>query len=199
MKQFKGYEDAKKSAQYANTPKLPVGAYVCKVMAVRYEEGKDGKSDAIALSFDIIEGEYKDFFKTQYETNTADDKKWKGVIRIYVPNDDGSEKDGWTKAAFARWMDAFEQSNKGYSWDWDEAKLKNKKIGIVYGETGTVIEGREVKYAEPRFGVPVEKVKNGTAPQAKFKAKNGYGKGLPQGEAADGFMAAPADMEDFPF
>ena len=199
MKQFNNYDEAKKQAQAAGGAKLPKGAYVCKIMGVRYEEGKDGKSDVLVLQFDITEGEQKDFFKKQYEANTAEDKKWKGVVRVYVPNDDGSEKDGWTKRSFAGWIDSVEKSNPGYSWGWDENTLKNKMVGIVFGETGTVIEGKNIVYTEPRFGVDVAVVRSGKAPEAKFKSKNGYGtvKAAPDD---DDFMSIPDGVEkEVPF
>lgn len=199
MKAFNNYDDAKKQAQASGAAKLPVGAYVCKIMGVRYEEGTNGNSDRLVLQFDITEGEQKDFFKKQYEANTAEDKKWKGAVRIYVPTDDGSEKDGWTKRSFAGWIDAVEKSNSGYSWGWDENTLKNKMVGIVFGETGTVIDGKSVVYTEPRFGVDVETVRSGKAPVAKFKSKNGYGTGnaVPNNS---GFMNIPeGSEEEIPF
>lgn len=198
MKAFTDYDDAKKAAQNTGGAKLPAGAYVCKIMGVRYEEGQDGKSDVLVLQFDITEGEQKDFFKKQYEANTADDKKWKGSVRIYVPTDDGSEKDSWTKRSFAGWIDAVEKSNSGYSWAWDENTLKNKAIGIVFGETGTVINGKNVVYTEARFGVDVEKVRSGKAPEAKFKSKNGYGG--TKAALDDDFMKIPDSIgEEIPF
>lgn len=199
MKQFNGYEDAKKQAQFTGGSRLPVGSYVCKIMGVRYEEGTDGKSDLITLQFDILEGEQKDFFRKQYEANQAEDKKWKGTALVYVPRDDGTEKDAWTKRAFAGWIDAFEKSNSGYTWTWDENTLKGLTVGIVFGETGTVINGKEIKYTEARFGIDAARVRNGNVPTAKFKAKNGYGKGLPSGDSEKDFMEITKDIEDFPF
>ena len=195
MKKFNGYNEAKQQAQLSSGPKLPAGAYVCKIMGVRYEEGQNGNSDSILLQHDIIEGEQKDFYRKQYEANQNEDKKWKGTVRIYVPKDDGSEKDGWTKNAFAKWIQAFEDSNEGYFWDWNEDGLKGKLVGIVFGNTGTKIDGREVIYAEPRFGTSVAKVRDGSAPEAKFKSKNGYGKGAPA-EDSDGFMSVPPEIEE---
>lgn len=177
MKPFNNYDDAKKQAQSAGFGRLPAGAYVCRIMAVRYDQGQNGYSDSILLSYDIIEGEYKDYFKNQYQNSTFEDKKWKGNVRVYVPKDDGSEQDGWTKKIFASWINAVEKSNTGYSWDWDEDKLKGKALGIVFGDTGTIIDDKEIVYTEPRFGVDAELVRSGKAPAAKFKAKNGYGKG----------------------
>ena len=202
MKAFNNYEEAKKSAQFTGSSQLPEGAYVAKVMAVRYEEGSDGISDRIQVQFDITEGEYKGFFKNQYDNNDAEDKKWKGKTTIYVPNDDGSEKDGWTKNTFAKWTNSFEKSNKGYSWDWDESKWKGKTIGLVFRKTGTVIEGKEVIYTEVAFPIDAETVRAGKAPEAKFKAKNGY-KGNQQTSTARGsedFMkVADTNEEEIPF
>lgn len=194
MKQFNGYENAVKEAQSSAGMKLPAGAYVCKIIAVKFEAGTDGNSDRIAIQFDIAEGDHKDFFKNQYEANTSDDKKWKGATRIYVPKDDGSEQDNWTKKAFAGWTTSFEASNAGYTWDWDENKWKGKLIGIVFGETGTVIERKEIVYTEPRFAIDVAKVRDGSAPAAKFKAKNGYGN--QQSSAGTDFISIPAGSEE---
>ena len=202
MKAFNDYDEAKKEANRVATAKLPVGAYVCKVKEVRYEESEWG--DKIILAFDITEGEYKGFFAKQFEENTNEDKKWKGTVRIYCPKDDGSDKDKITKRTFASWISAFEASNKGYSWDWNEKNLKNKTVGIVFGETGTVIEGREVTYTEARFGVDAQVVRDGKAPEAKFKAKNGYvgtGTSGSSSSSDDGeFMKIPSDSKtDLPF
>lgn len=162
MKQFNGYDDAKKAAQNSGGAQLPAGAYICKIMAVRYEAGQDDASDRIAIQFDIAEGEQKDFFKKQYDATTSEDKKWKGKTQIYVPKDDGSEKDSWTKNKFAKWTNAFEQSNDGYSWDWDESKWKDKKIGIVFGPTGTIIDKKEVVYIEAHQPCTIKEVSEGT-------------------------------------
>jgi len=174
MKAFNGYDEAKEAAKHMGGERLPIGAYVCEIKNVKYVTGENGNSDRIDILFDIAEGEQKDFFKNQYDGNTSEDKKWKGRKSIYIPKDDGSEKDGWTKNSFAKWVNGFEDSNPGYKWDWKEDKWKGLKIGIIFGETGTVIEGREILYTEPRFACDIKKVKDGSAPKAKFVAKNGY-------------------------
>ena len=202
MKQFEGYDEAKKEVTYQGSQKLPADAYICKISNVRYEEGTGGNSDRIIIAFDVNEGDYKDFFKKQYEANTNEDKKWKGTARIYVPADDGSERDGWTKKAFTRWTDSLEKSNSGYSWDWDETKWKNKLIGIIFREVGNVINGREVKYTEVSAPCSTMDAKNGTFWEGflRFKAKNGY-TGKATASAADNsdihdFMAIPAGTEE---
>lgn len=194
MKQFKGYEDAKKNAQFSGSNQLPAGAYCCNIKNVKYDSFDWG--DVIVVAFDVTEGEFKDFFKNQYDNNTNEDKKWKGTARINVPKDDGSEKDGWTKNAFAKWTDSFEKSNNGYVWDWDENKWKNKNIGLVFRECGNVIDGKEVKYTEVAFPIDIQTVRDGKAPEAKFKAKNGYTGAQKTSTTSDGFMSIPAGTEE---
>ena len=201
MKAFNGYEEAKEAAKYSGGEKLPIGAYVCKILNVQYVTGDNGNSDRIDILFDVAEGDHKDFFKKQYDANTSEDKKWKGRKSIYVPKDDGSEKDGWTKNSFAKWTNAFEDSNDGYKWDWNENKWKGLIVGIVYGQTGTVIEGKEIVYHEPRIPCAASAVRDGSAPSAKFVAKKGYtGNGSAASSSDDGFMSVPESGEsEIPF
>lgn len=173
MKQFSGYENASKAAR-STGGRLPAGGYICKIMDVKSTEPDGDKSGNIKIMFDIVEGEYKDFFKKQYDNNTSEDRKWKGTATIWCPKDDGSERDSWTKNAFASWTNGLEDSNEGYRWDWDENKWKGKMIGIVFGETGTVIDGKEIVYTEARRGASVEDIRKGNFREQKFKKKNGY-------------------------
>lgn len=196
MQQFSGFEKASEDAKFTGNEKLPVGAYVCKILGVKTTEATDNRSGFIQVQFDIAKGDYKDFFKKQYEANEREDKKFKGKTTIYIPKDDGSEKDGWTKNTFAKWTNAFEDSNSGYKWDWDESKWKDKMIGIVFGETGTVIDGNEIVYVEARYPVAVKKVEDGTAGEAKFKAKNGYGSNKAGNGDPNDFMTVPESIDE---
>lgn len=203
MKQFNGFAEAQEAAKYSGSERLPIGAYECQIKNVQYVTGEDGNSDRIDILFDIATGDQKDFFKKKYDNDESEDKKWKGRKSIYIPTDDGSERDGWTKNTFAKWTNAFEDSNNGYKWDWKEEKWKGLKVGIVFGETGTVIEGREILYTEPRFAVSIDKVRDGSAPKAKFVAKNGY-TGTKQNTSnnagSEDFMKIPEGKdEEIPF
>ena len=77
MERINGYEDAK---AYTDAEKLPAGGYVVKILDVNelvYDWGK-----VLAISFDITEGEYTDFYKNNYKMQQQEDKKWKGVYRL---------------------------------------------------------------------------------------------------------------------
>lgn len=203
MKQFNGYDAAKEAAKHQGSERLPVGAYEVEIKNVQYVAGENDNSDRIDILFDIITGDQKDFFKKKYDSDESEDKKWKGRKSIYVPKDDGSERDEWTKNTFAKWTNAFEDSNPKYKWDWKEEKWKGLKVGIVFGETGTVIDGREILYTEPRFAVSIAKVRDGSAPKAKFVAKNGYigtKQNTSNTSGSDEFMSVPVNSdEEIPF
>lgn len=204
MKQFSGYDDAKKAAQFVSGERLPKGAYVCQILGVKFEEGKianDGTkySDRLIVQFDVVEGDYQNFFRMQYNNNSNEDKRYKGRTSVYIPNDDGTKEDTWRKTDFARWTKSLEESNAGYVWDWNESLWKNKYIGIVFGETGTVIDGKEIVFTEARFPISVEAVRSGKVPEAKFKSKNGYGEQSKSSEPSKNTKSPDAIEEELPF
>ena len=51
----------------------------------------------------------------------------------------------------------------------DETKWKNKKIGLVFGETGTVIDGKKIVYTEVHYPIATDKVKDVDPAKIKFK------------------------------
>ena len=126
MKQY----DVKPEKPSGGRETLPAGGYVCNILSARVESGEWG--DTLVIAHDVCEGEYKDIFKRDYENNPRDDKKWRGTFRLRLPKDDGTEQDGWKKRNLSNFLWAVEQSNPGFTFDWDEKKLKGKKIGLVY-------------------------------------------------------------------
>lgn len=127
VKHFSDYETTQ---AYTEIPQLPKGAYGLKVLNACIERYTSG--EVIKISCDIAEGEYMDFFMKDYRAQTGEDKKWHCNYLINIPKDDGSEKDGWTKRAFKTVINAFEDSNNGYHWNWDEQSLKGKVIGGLF-------------------------------------------------------------------
>lgn len=126
MKQFSGY----KAEAPVRREKLPAGGYVARIMDAREQEYSWGS--VLLISFDIAEGEHKDFFATDYRGQQQEDKKWRGTYRLRVPKDDGSEQDAWSKRSFGNAMWAVEVSNSGYHWDWNEGGLKGKLVGVLF-------------------------------------------------------------------
>ena len=122
------YKDCepKKTGGFIELP--PVGAYVAEIQAVRVVEQND--RDVIELFMEITEGEYANRFHEVYEDQKerfGDSAKYKGIFKL-TPPVDGDED--WRKRTFEGNLWCVQQSNSGYAWDWDEKKLKGKKVGI---------------------------------------------------------------------
>ena len=172
--------------EFTDRQKLPLGAYVCKIKQVRIQDNSYGSQ--LAMLFDISEGEYTDYFKKEFDSNTAQDKKWRGVLRTWLPKDDGSDKDEMTKRSFKGMVTAFEKSNLGYQWDWNENSLVGKTVGILFrneewdynGKHGWAVRPfraiSSISVREEDFTIPKDKpLANGqsTAP-AYPNPNNGY-------------------------
>jgi hypothetical protein len=130
MKAFSDY----KAEKAASRELLPAGGYIAKILnaEVATYTGQNGSYSKLIINFDIADGGHKDFFKSDYNDQTGEDKKWRGVFRLNIPQDDGSERDSWSKRSFGNAMWAIEASNSGYHWDWNEAGLKGKSVGVLF-------------------------------------------------------------------
>lgn len=196
MKPIKNFDKVK---AYNNGPtQLPVGGYVLKITAVRYEEGENGNSDKIVVAFDVAEGDYAGFFKNKFDSNQNEDKKWKGTTSVYVPKEDGSEQDEWTTQKLKAFTDALEDSNGKYKWDWEESKWKGLLIGGVFGEVFTVIEGKQVRFTTFKFPASVENIRKGEFRIPKVQYKNGASANAVDMStaASEDFMQIPAGAEE---
>lgn len=141
---------------FAERQKLPVGAYVCKIRSAVVKN--DGYGDQLCILFDIEDGEYAGYYAADYKANQREDKKWKGVLRYWLPKDDGSEKDEWTKSSFKGLIASIENSNKRYTWDWDERSLAGKEIGIIFRNEEWEFKGKTGWTARPFRATSVDSV-----------------------------------------
>ena len=143
----------------SDRPKLPLGAYVCKIRRAIVQPTKYGEQ--LCVLFDIAEGEHKDYFDADFKANTRTDKKWKGVLRQFVPLDDGSEKDEWTKSSFKGLTTSVEKSNPGYVWNWDENSLAGKFVGIMFRNEEWEYDGKTGWAVRPFRAISTDSVRNG--------------------------------------
>lgn len=191
MKPFNNFE-AKRST--SNKETLPAGGYVCQIQGARVENYNNGFS-SLVLAIDVIEGEFSGIWKKDYDNNTNEDKKWRGTFRVSIPKDDGSEQDAWTKRTFGNAMWAIEQSNPGYTWDWDEKKLKGKKIGVIYRNREWEYNGNTGWTTEAGGSDSIENIRNGKFKMLKDKPlKN---KGASSAAATD--YEEAGSEEELPF
>ena len=105
---------------------LPIGAYECKIInAVENHNEESGKT-TLKVMVDIASGEYKDYFKKRYDSNTAIDRKWDNNATKYLAFE------GENTSFFKGFITTVENSNVGYKWNWDETTLRDKKIVGVF-------------------------------------------------------------------
>lgn len=168
MKLYNGF---KVKEQQGARAKLPVGGYVCRIEGAREEtyQTRIGEMRVLIMAVEVIEGEYAGFWKKDMDSQTGEDKKWRGTIRINVPKDDGSEMDGRTKNTFENMAWALEASNPGYVFDGDETKLKGKFIGVIYRNREYDIDGNTGWTTEAGGVTSVEKIRSNTYRQLKDK------------------------------
>ena len=129
MKPIENWENVKAAGSIET---LPAGAYVCEIKQAVEKPNKTAGTH-LEISFEVVEGDFKDFFGRDYRNQTREDKFWRGIIRQNVPNA-SSDKYATQASFFRAFTDNVEASNPGYHWDWNESGLKGKKIGVVFGE-----------------------------------------------------------------
>lgn len=155
-----------KAEKTAGNEPLPAGGYVAKILGAEVKSYSWG--DVLNISFDITEGEHKNFFTDRYRADTRDDKKWKGIFRINIPRENSQYAES-EKRDFNNMIWAIEESNPGYHFDWDETKFKGKAVGVIYRE--------KEYYFNEKFGVTtecgkftsVDEIRNGTFKPLKRK------------------------------
>lgn len=153
--------------EFTDRHKLPLDAYVCRVKKAVVQD--NGYGEQLCLLFDIVEGEYRNFYENDFKSNTQADKKWRGVLRQFIPKDDGSEKDEWTKSSFKGMCTCFEKSNPGYVWNWDETSLVGKLVGILFRNEEYDFNGKQGWAVRPFRAISVDSVRSGdfTLPKDK--------------------------------
>lgn len=185
--------------EFADRPRLPLDAYVCEIKKAVVQD--NGYGEQLFILFDISEGEYRGFFDREFKDNQSQDKKWKGVLRQWLPKEDGTEKDEWTKSALKGLVSSVERSNDGYHWDWNENSLRGKKVGIVFRNEEWEYNGKHGWAVRPFRATSVETVRSGDyiLPQDKpLKKEDGTAYIAPTPNAdAYGFQDITA--EDIPF
>lgn len=131
MREIKNWEEVKENTGDFRRPE--VGGYIGIIKGVKDEEDKE----YLRLAIDIADGEFKDYYTELYE-DLDDDKKFWGLTAF------ASYKD---KAAgfFKHFIKCIEESNRNFNWNWDEKKLKGKKIGIVLREEEYLSKDNDIR------------------------------------------------------
>lgn len=182
-----GYDKTKRRQSFEQLPK---DAYVLKILNAVQEKNRRNDGSHITIAFDIAEGEYKDFYRGQYDARTDEDKKWPNdaLFRLNVPDDD-SPSYVWTN--WNSFFSDLEDSNAGFAFDGDLAKLKGKLIGGKFMIEQSEYNGTVYDHTRLRWSCVADDVRNGKAgklPNDKIVK--------PAAASSDEFMDIPSGSAD---
>lgn len=152
---------------YSEFQRLPVGAYVCTIKRAAVQASDYGAQ--LCVLIDINAGEYAGYYQEDYNRNQREDKKWKGVLRLWLPKEDGSDKDEWTKSILKGFVTAVEESNRGYRWNWDENSLAKKEVGVIFRNEEWEWNGKSGWSVRPFRAISVDSVEDGSYTLPKDK------------------------------
>lgn len=167
MKAINNWDNVKASTDFTT---LPAGGYVCRIQGAKinqFQTRDGGEFERLEVAVDIEEGEQKGYYRRDFDSQQTEDKKWRGVFRLYVPSGDGSDQDNWSAAKLKRFVNDVEDSNPGYHWDWDEKKLKGKLVGLTFRREEWEYNGKSGWKTNPFQAYTVEDIR-----QNKFQMPN---------------------------
>ena len=156
MKKPQGYDEA--PAYTGSFPQLPPGGYICKIKKAAMTTTKSGKEQMV-LMIDVVDGYHKGFFQQAFDRNTQSDKKWPngGQYRQLT--------EGNSLPFFKGMITAIEESNAGFTFDFDEKKLAGKMVGCVVGREQYKKDNGELAFATKIMQIrSVEAIKAGVEP-----------------------------------
>ena len=160
IKKFNDYDSIQ---VFEGGPQLEPGGYELKIVGAKVEQFTS--CEILKVAFDIINNEqFAGFYKQRFEAAKLQnaDAKWSGVFDVFIPKDDGSELDGYTKQAFKRFVTSVERSNDGYTWNWDENSLKGKTFGGLFGREEFQTKDGKLKFAvKCRFPRSIDSIRSG--------------------------------------
>lgn len=186
----KGYDEAQ---EYGDFEKLELGGHICKILQAKVESYDWGS--VLILLFDIHEGSKSDgFYKRNFDAQ-GENKKWKGTFRQNIPVENPTDdKELKTLRGFKTLISCIEHSNSGYKWNWDEATLKGKLFGGVFGRKEYEFDGKQGFYTTCRFVKSVEAIKAGVEVPDDFLLKK-KSNGLDDPD----FSLMDDSLDDLPF
>lgn len=185
MEKPAGYDEAQAFGEFET---LPAGGYKCKILKVVCEKTQNGK-EYLKLAIDILEGEYKDFFKKKFDADTREEKKWSGTWTVFTEG----YNPGTTNPKFKGLITSVEASNAKFKFDFaKEQELVNKKVGIVFREEEFEgFDGSVHTSVKPFFAVSYDKAEEANIPNPKKLAQ--------KGEAFEDNTTIASDNDDLPF
>ena len=186
-----------KAAAYDGSgERLPAGGYICKILKARCEYTQNG-SEQLVLALEIAEGEFAGFAKRQFESRKANNPNatWPCTFKQFTLGTDGQ-----TNPFFKGLLKSIEESNAGYKWNWQEATLANRLIGMIFREEEFEASDGTIKtVVRPAFPRSVERIRNGVdVPEIK-RLNNARGNANATQNAMQNAGFTEVDDNELPF
>lgn len=181
-----GYDKA--AAYDGSFDRLPAGGYVCRIMKA-WVECTPNNSEMLVLALEIAEGDYAGYFRKVYDDKKTSNPnvKWPCMFKQFTLGTDGQ-----TNPFFKGMLKSIEESNMGYAWNWQEATLQNKMIGMIFREEEFLAsDGTTKTTVRPAFPRSVQRIRNGVeVPEIKRLNKN---MGMNANASSSGFTVVDDD------
>lgn len=151
--------------EFGDYERLEVGGHEVVIKdAYEYTSEQSGNT-SLKVEVDIAgKDKQAGFFQKQYDNNTNEDKRWPSGGCKYI----SLKEEPKCVGMFKGFTTAVENSNQGYKWDFDETKLKGKKLCGVFGleeyekqdgTIGTVVKLQQFRSLDKLNEVQIPKVK----------------------------------------
>ncbi len=193
MRPTSDFAQAKAYTNGESPAKFPAGGYVCRIISAR--EGAFPNGDpCLQIALEIAEGEYAGTIREQFDRKKQfnDSAKWPAILMQGTTVKGTSD----TNPYFKGLITAIQESNIGYTWNWDEKTLTNKLLGVVFREEQFYNQqtGELQSTVRPFYGCSTAQIKMGVAtpkprpPRTQTPAQASM--------AAASAMGMPAEYED---
>lgn len=158
IKKPTGYDEAQ--AFDGAFEQLPPGGYICVIIKVEPTTTTNGK-DAVQITYDIADGEYKNYFSRMYAADNRPDKTYRGT-HIQATEDK-------SLSYFKGFITSVERSNSGFKFDWNNPEndktLTKKLFGGVFGREQYKDKNGELKMSTKMVAYrSVEEIRKGIEP-----------------------------------
>lgn len=194
LKKPMGY-DAAQAVKIGESTFIEPGWYPATILKVAEGSTSNG-SEFLEFSIDIIDGPFARYYEKDYKTQMPayGEKKWRGVVRYFMTEKSlGMLKGGIT---------AIEESNTGYRFDWNEATVKGKKVGVGIRREQYEASDGQLKFTTRPFAfIDIKKVLAGDMepPKDRLLNNNAPAPSRPAGNTPPGYQTpGPTSAPSYP-
>lgn len=193
MRPTSDFAQAKAYTNGENPAKFPAGGYVCRIISARESTFPNSNDPCLQIALEIAEGEYAGAIREQFDRKKQFDAnaKWPAIL-MQGTTEKGTNN---TNPYFKGLITAIQESNIGYTWNWEEKTLINKLVGVVFRDEQYYNKNNELQSTvRPFYACSTAQIKLGVAtpkprpPRTQPPAQASM--------AAASAMGMPAEYED---